>query len=284
MPERNVVTGAFSYTGRYIAKELLARGKEVITLTRHPDAENVFQGRILASPMDFRQPDELRRSLEGATCLYNTYWVRFPRQGASFEQAVENTRTLLRAAEAAGVRRVVQITVSNPSEDSPFAYFRGKAQIEKAVRESRLSYAIIRPTLTFGREALLLNNIAWFLRKFPLFAVFGSGKYRVQPVFVADVARIAVEEGQRRENSVIDAVGPETFRFDEFVGLVAKQIRSRSRVIHLPTSMGFFLVRCGGLLVGDVVLTKEEVGALMANLLVSSGPATAPNALHGLAR
>ena len=274
--EKSVVTGAFSYTGRYIAKELLSRGKEVATLTRHADTENVFDGRINALPFDFGHPDDLVRSLSGVTSLYNTYWVRFPYGRMTFEQAVKNTKVLVEAAREAGVQRIIHISITNPSEDSPLGYFRGKALAEKAVIESRLSYAIVRPTLIFGKEDLLLNNIAWFLRTFPLFPVFGSGNYRVQPVFVEDVAELAVDAGHREENLVMDAVGPETFRFDELVKLIAEKIGSCSRAIHLPTHLAFFLTRCAGLLIKDVVLTWEEIRGLKSNLLVSSGPATVP--------
>jgi NADH dehydrogenase len=273
-PELNVVTGAFSYTGKYIARRLLAMGKAVTTLTGHPDREDPFDGRVRALPYDFERPAALAESLRGATTVYNTYWVRFPHGQASFDKAVDNTKVLIEAAREAGVGRIVHISVTNASEHSPLPYFRGKGLVESAVMSSGLAYAIVRPTLVFGTEDVLINNIAWFLRRFPLFAVPGSGDYRMQPVFAEDVAEIAVNAAHRDENMVLDAAGPETYTFDELVRLVVDKVGSRARIVHLSPTLAFFLSRLIGYVVNDVVLTRGEVDGLMANLLVSDAAPT----------
>ena len=158
--EIDVVTGAFSYTGKYIARRLLANGKTVRTITGHPNRENPFGGRVQALPLDFDRPRELAESLKGATTLYNTYWVRFPRRDVTYQRAVENTGTLVKAAVEAGVRRIVHVSITNASEDSPFPYFTGKGRVERVIAGSGLSYAILRPTVIFGAEDVLVNNIA----------------------------------------------------------------------------------------------------------------------------
>ena len=270
----DVVTGAFGYTGRYITARLLACGKRVRTLTGHPARPNPFGGAVEVAPLDFGNPGQLTRSLRGAETLYNTYWIRFPHGAATYEKAVENSRVLFRAAREAGVRRLVHISITQASQDSPFAYFRGKGLVEEALRESGLSHAILRPTVVFGPEGILINNIAWLLRRFPVFAVPGRGDYRLQLVFVEDVAELAVAAGDSRDNLILDAVGPETFTFDELVRLVARAVGSRARLVHLPPGLALWLSRLVGLFVGDVVLTREEVDGLMANLLVSDAPPT----------
>jgi uncharacterized protein YbjT (DUF2867 family) len=273
-PELNVVTGAFGYTGKYIARRLLSMGKTVRTLSGHPKRENPFGEQVSASPFNFDNPSELTTSLRGATTLYNTYWVRFSHGQATFDKAVENTKTLIKAAAEAGIGRIVHVSVTNASEESPLPYFRGKGLVEKAIIQSGLSYAIIRPTLIFGAEDILINNIAWLLRRFPVFGVPGSGDYRVQPVFVEDVAEIAVRAAHYDENSIVDAVGPEVYTFDELVRLIAAKIGSRARIIHLRPGMALFLSRLIGCLLRDVVLTRDEAEGLMSNLLVSEGPPT----------
>ena len=272
--EVNVVTGAFSHTGKYIAQRLLYMGERIRTLTGRPDHENPFGGQVEAFPFNFDKPGELTDSLRGAATLYNTYWVRFPHGQVTFDRAVENSKTLIRAAEEAGIRRIVHISITNPSEESPFPYFRGKALVEKAITDSKLSYAIIRPTVIFGTEGILINNIAWLLRKFPVFAVFGSGNYRIQPVFVEDVAKTAVDAGHSNENMVIDVVGPKIYTFDELVGMIAKQVNSRARIVHVRPGLALFLARLVGYKVRDVVITRDEIEGLMSNLLVSEGPPT----------
>ncbi len=272
----HVVTGAFSYTGKYIARRLLAFGKAVRTLTGHPRNANGFAGPIDVRPLDFTRPAELAASLRGAATLYNTYWVRFDRGRVTYAQAVENTRILLRAAAEAGVRRVVHVSVTKPSADSPLPYFRGKAQVEEAVALSGLSYAILRPTLVFGKEDILVNNIAWLLRRFPAFAIPGKGDYRVQPVYVDDVADQAVRAARSQENYLADLAGPEVYTFREFVELIAETIGSRARLVSVSPRLAHLLTKPVGWCMRDVLLTREEVEGLMSNLLISSTP---PNCL-----
>ena len=272
--ELNVVTGALGYTGKYITRRLLSMGRRVKTLTGHPDRPNPFGEQVSVQPFNFEEPAALVESLRGAATLYNTYWVRFSHGQVTFEQAIENTKTLITAAEAAGVRRMVHVSIANPSEDSPLPYYKGKALLEKALIQSKLSYAIIRPTVIFGDEDILINNIAWLLRRFPVFAVLGAGDYKIQPIFVEDMAELATNAGGQTENVIVDAAGPEVYTFDALVRLIAKTVRSRARIIHMRPDLALFLSRLIGYLVGDVVLTREEVDGLMSNLLVSSGPPT----------
>ncbi|MDP9223026.1 MAG: NAD(P)H-binding protein [Actinomycetota bacterium] len=270
----DVVTGAFGYTGRYIAERLLSMGRTVRTLTGHPDRPNPFGDRVSVASYDFEDRDRLAAHLRGATTLYNTYWVRFPHGDVTFERAVLNTETLIGAAVQAGVRRIVHVSITNPSEDSPFSYFRGKAGLERSIRHSGLSCAIIRPTVIFGREDILINNIAYLLRRLPVFGVPGSGTYRVRPVSVEDVAALCVQAGQRDKSEVIDAVGPETFTFEELVRLIAKSIGSKARIVHVPPAMALGASRILGYLVKDVVVTRDELDGLMGNLVVTDGPPT----------
>ncbi len=272
--ELNVVTGAFSYTGKYITRRLLSMGKRVKTLTGRSNRDNPFGHQVSTSPFNFDNPSQLTESLQGAITLYNTYWVRFSHGQVTFDKAVKNTKTLIKAAEEAGVHRIVHISITNPSEKSPLPYFRGKALVEKAITHSKLSYAIIRPTVIFGTEGILINNIAWLLRRFPIFAIFGSGDYRIQPVFVEDVAEIAVSAGHKDDNMVMDAVGPEIYTFDELVRLIADKIHGRAKIVHVRPGLVLLLARLIGYAIRDVVITKDEIEGLMSNLLVSEAPPT----------
>lgn len=262
------VTGAFSYSGKYITHRLLAQGHEVITLTGHPDRPDPFQGKVKAYPLEFDEA-ALARSLRGVEVFYNTYWIRFDRGDNTQPRAVAHTRTLVRAAQAAGVKRMVQISITNPSADSHLPYFSGKAANEAAVIESGMGYAILRPTVLFGKEDVLINNIAWLLRRFPFFGQIGDGQYRLQPVYVDDLAALAVEAGAQSEDLIWDAVGPDIFTFDELVRLVGESIGRPRPILHLPPRLALAAARAISLFVRDVVLTPEEVDGLMAGLLVS---------------
>lgn len=268
---KTAVTGAFSYSGKYITRRLLAEGHEVITLTGHPNRPDPFGGRVKAFPLDFDEAG-MAASLSGVDTLYNTYWVRFDKGGNTQPQAVENTRRLVRAATRAGVRRMVHISIANPSAESHLPYYWGKAANEKAVTESGMSYAILRPTVLFGKEDVLINNIAWLLRRFPFFGQIGDGQYGIQPVYVDDLAALAVETGARDDNFTWDAVGPDIFTFDELVRLIGEKIGHPKPILHLPPQVALKAAQFISLFVGDVVLTPEEVDGLTANLLVSSEP------------
>lgn len=268
----DAVTGAFGFTGRYIARQLLATGRRVITLTGHPDRTDEFADRIQAVPYHFDDRQSLIESLRGVDTLYNTYWVRFEYKQTTFASAVANATTLFECAEKAGVRRVVHTSVSNPSLDLPLPYFQGKARLEEALKNTVSSYAILRPTLIFGVEDILINNIAYLLRRFPFFAVPGSGEYRLQPVYAGDVAEIAARVGQESENLVVDVAGPDIFSFNQLVRLLAEHVGSRAKVVDLNPGIALRLSQLVGWTVGDVILTRDEMEGLMRDLLISADP------------
>jgi len=204
--------------------------------------------------------------------LYNTYWVRFNHRMFTHAQAVENTLALFAAARRAGVRRVVHVSITNPAEDSPLEYFAGKARLERALQESGLTYAILRPTVLFGREDILINNIAWAVRRFPVFMLFGDGSYRLQPIHVDDLADLAAAEGMREGNSIINAIGPETFSYRELVEAVAAAVGCRRWLVGVPPGIGYLLGKLVGWFVRDTFITREEIRGLMAELLYVDAP------------
>ena len=269
----DLVTGAFSYSGSHIAERLLESGRGVRTLTFHPDRAHPLQASVETFAYRFDDPAALTRSLEGVSTLYNTFWVRFDHGQTSFANAIESSRMLFFAANSAGVRRIVHVSIANPSIESPLPYFRGKALVEYVLAQSGLHYSIVRPTWIFGGERdVLANNIAWVLRRMPAFVLPGSGSYPVQPVHVDDLARICIDAARREGDVVIDAAGPETMPFGDLVALVRSAVNARSPIIHIPPSLMAAAARALGLFVRDVVLTPDEIRGLMAGLLVSHDP------------
>ena len=272
--ELDLVTGAFSYSGAHIARRLLHSGRRVRTLTFHPDREHPLRGQVEAFRFRFDDPTELARTLEGVDTLYNTYWVRFDHGDTSFTGAIANSRALFHAAGRAGVRRIVHLSIANPSVDSPLAYYRGKALVENALAEVGLPFAIVRPTWIFGGEPeVLANNIAWILRHMPIFPIPGDGSYPVQPIHVDDVVELCIDAGRSQNDLVIDAAGPETIAFEELIRAVREATGSRSPILHVPPAAFYLAARALGLLVRDVVLTSEEITALTHGLLASRQPA-----------
>jgi uncharacterized protein YbjT (DUF2867 family) len=274
----DAVTGAFSYSGRAIAAALIESGRHVRTLTGHPNRAT-DASRIDVRPLDFDDQIGLVESLEGVTTLYNTYWVRFAHQRIDHELAVENSRTLFQAARRAGVQRIVHVSITHPSVDSALPYFRGKALVERALAETGVSYAVLRPAILFGGDGVLLNNIAWLLRHVPVFAIGGRGQYRIRGIHVDDLARLCLEKGAQRFDSVSDAVGPERPTFAELINSVRDAVDSHSLVVHVPGAILPVLSRAVGVGLGDVLLTRDEYRAMADGRADTDGPATGTTAL-----
>jgi NADH dehydrogenase len=271
--ELDLVTGAFSYSGSHIADRLLAAGRQVRTLTFHPERPHPLRERVQALRYRFDDPAALTQALEGVTTLYNTYWVRFDHGPTTFAGAIDNSRMLFDAARRAGVARIVHVSIANPSLDSPLPYYRGKALVERALEEVGLPYAVVRPTWIFGGEhEILANNIAWILRHMPIFAIPGNGRYPVQPVHIDDLTRICLESADAEDDVIVDAAGPETLPFLNLVRAVRHATGSGAPIVHVPSCAMAAAAAALGVVVGDVVLTAEEIKGLTAGLLVSHRP------------
>ncbi len=269
---RIAVTGAFGYSGRYIAQRLIGAGHSVITLTNSMLRKNPFGEKVVAHPFHFDEPAKLLQSLRGTDTLVNTYWVRFDHRLFTHDQAVANTKVMFRAAKEAGVRRIVHVSITNPDIHSNLPYFRGKAELEQALMALGVSHCILRPTVLFGKEDVLINNIAWALRHLPVFGVFGSGNYKLQPIFVDDLAAAAVEKATGTGNEVINAIGPETFTYRELVATIGKILGCKRPIISVPPGLGYWACRVVGTVVGDVVITREEIKGLMEGRLCVDAP------------
>jgi NADH dehydrogenase len=274
MAEFDVVTGAFSYSGAAIAAQLLSRGRRVRTLTGHRGRASAGTP-VEVRPLNFAAPDELRGSLAGAHTLYNTYWVRFAHGHVSHEAAVANSRLLFTAAAAAGVRRIVHVSITNPSLTAADSYFRGKAEVERALAECGVpSYAIARPAVLFGGDGVLLNNIAWLLRRLPVFAIGANGNYRLRPIHVDDLATLCTDLGIREDTVTVDAVGPESVTFRQLVQEIRTAVGSHARLVSVPGGAVPVLAKLLGLMLRDTLLTPDEYRSMAAGLADSAGPAT----------
>jgi uncharacterized protein YbjT (DUF2867 family) len=273
----DVVTGAFSYSGRAIAAELRRHGRRVRTMTGHP--QRADDDGIDVRPLDFDDLPGLVTSLEGATTLYNTYWVRFARGQIDHDRAVENSRALFHAARRAGVQRIVHVSITNPSIASPYPYFRGKALVERALAETGIPYAALRPAILFGGDGVLINNIAWLLRRLPVFGVGGRGDYRIRAIHIDDLAALAVDAGAGRDDRIVDAVGPERPTFRALVEQIRDAVGSRSLIVPVPGAVLPLIASALSVPLRDVLLTRDEYQAMADGLADTDGPATGHTAI-----
>jgi NADH dehydrogenase len=273
-----MVTGAFSYSGRAIAARLQADHRRVRTLTGHPE-RGQYQTDIEIRPLDFDNLPQLVASLEGVTTLYNTYWVRFAHRGMDHSVAVENSRSLFHAARRAGVQKIVHVSILHPSTEAPYPYFRGKALVERALAETGLPYAVLRPSVLFDENGVLLNNIAWLLRRLPVFGIGGGGHYRIRPIHVDDLAALAVAASGWPEDRIVDAVGPERPTFLQLVRQIRTAVGSRTRIVRVPAPVLLAMSKVLGAALHDVLLAPDEYRSMAEGLADSDAPATGSVAL-----
>jgi NADH dehydrogenase len=272
LAELDAVTGAFSFTGGFIARRLLAGGRRVRTLTNQPRRPGEDEIDVEVAPLQFTDREALIESLRGVDVLYNTYWIRYPHAGVGFGDAIANTRRLMGAAAGAGVRKVVHISVCNPSFESPLDFYAAKARAETVVRQSGLQWAVVRPTLIFGRGDILINNIAWLLRRFPVFFITGHGKYQLQPVAGEDVAEISTWAAGETGSVIVDAAGPDIVTYADLVDSIAIAIQHKRRIFFTSPSVTLLAARVLGRYLKDVILTPQELAGLMDDHLVSNDP------------
>jgi uncharacterized protein YbjT (DUF2867 family) len=266
-----LITGASGFIGGAIAERLIDRA-EVRSLTFHP-AKNRFGSRIRSFPYDFEKPDRMVEAFHGVDVFVNSYYIRFDHGSATFERAVDHSRALIAQALSAGVRKIVHVSVSNADQRSELRYYANKARIERLVRESGLPYTILQPAIVVGQGDILVNNIAFFLRRLPVFTIFGRGDYRAQPMTVDALAEVALEaiDGGHR-NATVPVAGPADWRFLEMVRAIRSAIRSRAVIVPAPAWVALAGLRVAGAILGDVVLTADEIKGLTREYLYARDP------------
>ena len=266
-----LITGASGFIGGAITARLVDRA-DIRNLTSHP-ARNRFGARLRSFAYDFDDPSRMAPAFRGVDVFVNSYYVRFNYGGLTFDDAVVRSRVLIAQAREAGVRRIVHVSVSNARETSDLPYYSNKARIERLVADSGIDSTILRPALVVGRGDILINNIAYFLRRVPVFTMFGDGSYRVQPITIdafADVALEAIDGAHR--NRAIAVAGPADWTFLDMVRAVKRAVGSRALIVRAPAWTALAGLSVAGLLLRDVVLTADEVKGLTREYLYSSDP------------
>jgi NADH dehydrogenase len=243
-----------------------------MTLTNSLKRPNPFGEKVPAFSFHFERPELLTESLRGTDSLINTYWVRFDHRLFTHNEAVTNTKILFQAARDAGVRRIVHVSITNPDIHSDLPYFHGKAELESALASLGVSHCILRPAVLFGKEDVLINNIAWSLRHLPVFGMFGDGGYKLQPIYVDDLAAAAVEKAAEAGSEIIHAIGPETFTYRELVETVKRSLGLSRLVVGLPPGLAYWACWATGLFVHDTIITREEIRGLMEGRLYVDAP------------
>ena len=202
----------------------------------------------------------------------------FPAKGITFERLhVAATGNVLAAAQAQGVRRYLHMSANGTGPAAATDYHRTKWQAEMLVCDSGLDWTIFRPSLIFGRGGEFVTMLADLIRKTPLVPVIGDGRYRLQPVAVAQVAESFVRALAMPETvgQTYHLGGGQSYSYDEILDLTAKAIgRDHVNKTHQPLFMVLPMIRLMEH-APHFPITAEQVEMLLRGNVCDTGDWTA---------
>lgn len=238
-----LVAGGSGFIGSHIVRKLLQKGHKVIIMSRSPArARAGAPAGVEVRQGDVADAESLRKAMTGVDTVINAvqfpnHPVENPRKGYTYWKVdAEGTTRQVEAARAAGVKRFVYLGGAGTREGQTAPWFRAKLAAEKAVRESGLAWTIFRPSWVYGPEDRSLNKFVAFARFLPFIPVIGSGKTRVQPVFVDDLAEaVAQSIGlEKAAGQVYEIGGPQELTMDEIIRTMLRVMGKRRPLLHHP--------------------------------------------------
>jgi len=247
-----LITGATGFVGRWVVRELLARGHLVRALVRAGSEGKLEKGPGLEVVRgDVLKPADVRAAAMGCEGVIHLVGIirEFPRRGITFERLhVEATKHAVEAALEAGARRYLQMSALGARPEPADPYHVTNYRADQYVMASPLAWTIFRPSVIYGPEDQSFNFFASQIRRFPVFPVIGDGLYRLQPVPVWTVAQafaLALTL-PHTEGRLYEVGGPEPLTFNDIIDIIAKTLGRRVVRLHQPVS----LVRLAAWLLG----------------------------------
>jgi NADH dehydrogenase len=234
-----LVTGGTGFIGPYVVRALAARGHDVRALVREPGSASGLPAEEV--PGDVTDPASLRRAVEGMDAVVHLVAIISGRP-EDFERIMsQGTRDLVAAAKDAGVRRFVHMSALGTDESTKdlVPYYRAKWSMEETVKGSGLEHVIFRPSFVFARDGGALAQFRRIARLAPVTPIVGSGKQRIQPIWVEDVAAYFAEGLERPEaaNRTFEIGGPDVVTWNEFWQRLKEAARIRRPSLHVPVGL-----------------------------------------------
>ena len=240
------VAGGTGFVGGAIASEFHRRGHRVVVLSHRGEAaRGSLPDAIAIRSADVSDPESIAPALADVDALvialaFPNAPMESPRKGLTFEAVdADGTENLVRAAVDAGVRRLVYISGAGAAPDAERHWFRSKWRAEQAVRGSGIPFTIIRPTWIYGPRDVSLNRFLTFARFLPVVPMTNTGRQRLAPVFVGDVAGLAADamDDGAAVGQTFELGGPETLTMREIIARALRATRLRRPIVPGPTRL-----------------------------------------------
>jgi NADH dehydrogenase len=261
------VVGATGFVGSHVVPHLVEAGHRVVAISRTgrrlPEWTDAVEPRVA----DVTTGSGLEEALAGADAIVHLVAIPRETKGRRFEEVnVRGTRRVVDAAQRAGIRRFVHVSVLGVVDDPKLGYLRSKARGEQLVRESSLDWVVLRPSLMFGVGDGFFNIVKTTLRYWSpgVVAIPGRGGTRFQPLSADDLA-IAVERcltDAERAGSVYELGGPDWLTYRQIVDEVMRVTRMRRLKLPIPIPLISALTAVTDRLLPIFPVTHDQIGSL----------------------
>jgi NADH dehydrogenase len=231
------VTGASGFVGSHLIDRLLRDGHEITVLSHSQRGRVHLDERIRVVSGSVEDPEALTALCAGNQVVFHLVGIIAETRTKTFQKTVvEATRLLVGASLREKVMKLVYLSAIGASADSATKYYRSKFEAEQSVKLSGLNYTILRPSIIFGAGDGFVSMLSRMIRLSPFTPVIGSGRYRLQPVYIDDVTSAMSQCVTKEETSaeIIDLAGPERLEYLEILHIIKRVLNKRRVNIHLP--------------------------------------------------
>ncbi len=262
-----IVTGGTGYVGTAICRAINARGLMVtsVSRTRKPRPILDVGGKIEFRSASVLDPAALDRHFVRADAVVHLVGIIVERKGHTYEKVhVEGTRNVVEAAKRAGVKRFLHMSALGARLGAPTRYWQTKAEAEEIVKASGLDWTIFRPSIIYGEGDDFVNRFAGLARALPFMPVIGSGKTRLQPIWVEDVATAFASAlgNPETHGKSYDLGGPKPLSILEILDIVMRQIGKKRPKMHIPAPLMALQAGLLEKLLKNPPVTREQIKML----------------------
>ena len=260
-PNQVVITGANGFVGRNVGKFLSKNGFNIIPIVRKNRKRSITFGKAIVSKNLLE--DHLLSEIKNSGALLHFIGQGRQTVDSEYEKInVDTTRNVIQLCRKASIKKIVYISGLGVDKKSTLGYFISKYKAEQEIIKSGLDYTILRASHIIGKDDPLSKTLNSQIRR-GMIIIAGSGNYRIQPIFVEDVAKVIMKSITEKKffKKILDLVGSQTVTYNHFVKDFAQGRKIRIRNIDFESAYRDALHNKGPFGVDDLsILVGDYVG------------------------